>query len=147
MTINAKMIKPKSLNKWRLAPYCLLLMFSTFAFEGFSFGQQDPAVERVLPVKRPVPTYPKYAAKNRVEGAVLVSYSIEKDGGVSDIEVEKSDQDELFDAVAKLAVQKWVFMKPTKKMRNNFVSFEFVLSNNPKVTKFANVEIIKIKAE
>jgi len=101
--------------------------------------------EEVSVIKRAMPNYPKYAVKNGLEGAVLVSFSIEKDGNVSDIQVEASDKDGLFDASAILAVQRWVFTKPSKKIRNNYVALEFALTDNPDTTFFSNVEIIQIK--
>lgn len=64
---------------------------------------------------------------------------------MSDIQVEASDKDGLFDASAILAVQRWVFTKPSKKIRNNYVSLEFALTDNPDTTFFSNVEIIQIK--
>jgi len=96
-------------------------------------------------IKRAMPNYPKYAVKNGLEGTVLISFSIEKDGNVSDIQVEASDKDGLFDASAVLAVQRWVFTKPSKKVRNNYVALEFALSDNPDTTFFSNVEIIQIR--
>jgi protein TonB len=98
-------------------------------------------------IKRALPIYPKYAIKNSIEGAVLVNYSIEADGNVSDIEVVASDLDGLFDATAILGVQKWAYTKPNHKLRNNYVAIEFVLSDKPKLSKFSNVEIIQVKGQ
>lgn len=102
----------------------------------------DP--NEVSVVKRALPNYPQYAVKNKLEGAVLLSFSIEKDGNVSDIQVEGSDLDGLFDASAILGVQRWVYTKPAKKLRNNYVAIEFVLSDKPSVRAYANVERIRI---
>lgn len=98
-------------------------------------------------IKRALPIYPKYAIKNSIEGAVLINFSIEADGNVSDIEVVASDLDGLFDATAILGVQKWAYTKPNHKLRNNYVAIEFVLSDKPKLSKFSNVEIIQVKGQ
>ena len=98
-------------------------------------------------IKRALPNYPKYAIKNSIEGAVLINFSIEADGNVSDIEVVASDLDGLFDATAILGVQKWAYSKPKHKLRNNYVAIEFVLSDKPKLSKFSNVEIIQVKGK
>ncbi|MGB0834398.1 MAG: energy transducer TonB [Psychrobium sp.] len=102
----------------------------------------DP--NEVSVVKRASPIYPLYAVKNKLEGAVLLSFSIEKDGNVSDIQVEGSDLDGIFDASAILGVQRWVYTKPVKKLRNNYVAIEFVLTDKSAVTAYANVERIRI---
>jgi protein TonB len=98
-------------------------------------------------IKRALPKYPKYAVKNGIEGAVLVNFSIESDGNVSDIEVVASDHDGLFDATAILGVQKWLYTKPHHKIRNNYVAIEFALTDAPKATQFSNVEKIQVRAD
>lgn len=98
-------------------------------------------------IKRALPKYPKYAVKNGIEGAVLINFSIEGDGNVSDIEVVASDQDGLFDATAILGVQKWVYTKPNHKIRNNYVAIEFALTDSPKASQFSNVEKIQVREE
>ena len=98
-------------------------------------------------IKRALPKYPKYAVKNGIEGAVLINFSIESDGNVSDIEVVASDHDGLFDATAILGVQKWLYTKPHHKIRNNYVAIEFALTDAPKATQFSNVEKIQVRAD
>lgn len=98
-------------------------------------------------IKRALPKYPKYAVKNGIEGSVLVNFSIESDGNVSDIEVVASDHDGLFDATTILGVQKWLYTKPAHKIRNNYVAIEFALTDNPKTSQFSNVEIIQVRAD
>lgn len=100
---------------------------------------------KVSVIKRALPIYPKYAIKNGIEGAVLINFSIEADGNVSDIEVVAADHEGLFDATAILGLQKWAYTKPSHKLRNNYVAIEFVLTDNPKLSKFSNVEIIQVK--
>jgi len=123
----------------------VLLFLGASHFHTAAAPAPTEEANEVSVIKRAMPNYPKYAVKNGLEGAVLVSFSIEKDGNVSDIQVEASDKDGLFDASAILAVQRWVFTKPSKKIRNNYVSLEFALTDNPDTTFFSNVEIIQIK--
>ncbi|WP_338294608.1 energy transducer TonB [Planctobacterium marinum] len=103
------------------------------------------ATVETSPIKRPAPKYPDYALKHKLEGAVLVNFSIEQDGGVSDIKVMAADQDGLFDASTILAVQSWVYHKPPHKIRNNYAAIEYVLSDTPNVSQFSNVERIQIR--
>lgn len=110
-------------------------------------GVAASATVETSPIKRPAPKYPEYALKHQLEGAVLVNFSIEQDGGVSDIEVMAADQDGLFDATTILAIQKWVYNKPAHKIRNNYIAIEYVLSDNSNVSQFSNVEKIQIRGK
>lgn len=120
-----------------------LLCLSFVAVESMAstFSESNVTV-----IKRALTVYPQYAVKNGIEGAVLLSYSIEKDGNVSDIKVEASDQLGLFDASAILALQRWGYTQPAKKRNNNYVAIEFALTKYPKVSSFSHVEIIRVKA-
>lgn len=125
----------------------ILLLVGTSSFHIVSASTLGETEEEVSVIKRAMPIYPNYAVKNGIEGSVLVSFSIEKDGNVSDIQVEASDKDGLFDASVILAVQRWVFTKPAKKVRNNYVALEFALTDEPDTTFFSNVEIIQIQGK
>ena len=132
--------------KYALNIRCSLLLVNfLFGTVLFSAPIHSHAEEQVSVIKRAAPVYPKYAVKRNIEGAVLVNFSIEKDGGVSDIEVVESDQDGLFDASAILGVQKWLYTKSSQKIRNNYVAIEFVQTDKPSISKFSNVEIIQIR--
>lgn len=126
----------------RIVPVVIMLMLSTISFN--TIGAE---VTEVSVVKRALPVYPKYAVKNDLEGSVLVNFSIEKDGNVSDIQVVESDLNGLFDATTILGLQKWVFTKSAQKHRNQYVAIEFALSEKPAATQYANVEKIQVKAE
>jgi len=114
-----------------------LLIIMTFQVQAYN----DKVIS---PVKRALPKYPAYAIKNGIEGTVLLNFSIEQDGNLSDIEVVASDMDGLFDAAAILGLQKWLYQKPSHKVRNNYVAIEFALSKQPKTSQFSNVEKIQI---
>ena len=125
-----------------------IALFSCLA-TGQTVAAQQQMASQIEPsiIKRPTPVYPQYAVKHQVEGAVLVNFSIDQTGNTSDIAVVASEQDGIFDATAILAVQKWSYTKPTQKVRNNYVSFEFVLSDQSKVRRFRNVEIVRVKGK
>lgn len=133
-------------NFCRIMTLAMLLVFSSIALQATNVQARADS-PMVSPIKRAVPIYPKYAVKNSIEGAVLLNFSIDTDGNLSDIQVIESDRDGLFDATAILGLQKWVFTKPSKKIRNNYIAIEFVLTDEPSVTKYANVEIIQVKGE
>jgi len=95
-------------------PVSALLVLGTSSFNCVNASTAVENEGEVSVIKRALPVYPKYAVKNGIEGTVLVSFSIKKDGNASDIRVEASDQYELFDATAILAFQRWVHTKPSK---------------------------------
>lgn len=132
---------------WRIVPTAMLLVLSLIAFQSSGANSNEAKNIEVSVIKRALPIYPKYAVKKGVEGAVLINFSIDTDGNASDIQVVASDQDGLFDASAILGVQMWLYTKPAKKIRNNFVSFEFGLTDKPDVRHFSNVEIIQVRGE
>ena len=134
-------------STWHLVPAGVVLILSSLAFQSHAGNQAEAAATEVSVIKRALPIYPKYAIKNKIEGAVLVNFSIEKDGNASDIEVVASDHDGLFDASAILGVQKWVYTKSAGKTRNNYVAIEFTLTGKPAATSFSNVEIIQVRGE
>ncbi len=140
-------IRNEYTNILRLVSVAMLLIFSSTAFQTVADDGGDSADIKVTPIKRATPIYPKFAVNKGIEGTVLIIYSIEKDGNVSDIEVVASDQDGLFDASAILGVQKWVYTKPAKKLRNKYVAIEFALTDEPDTSKFANVEKIQIRGK
>ncbi|WP_018984902.1 energy transducer TonB [Salinimonas chungwhensis] len=125
--------------------FTVLLVLGISPFHGVNASTPAENEAEVSVIKRAMPVYPKYAVKNGIEGTVLLSFSIEKDGNVSDIKVEASDKDGLFDGNAILAVQRWVYTKPVKKIRNNYIALEFALTDDPDTSFFSNVEIIQVE--
>ena len=126
---------------WPVIFTVTVLILSCVTFQSATAASNDT---NVSVIKRALPVYPKFAVNNKIEGTVLVSFSIEKDGNVSDIQVEASDHDGLFDASAILGIQRWVYTQPAKKIRNNYVAIEFVLTDKADVSYFSNVERIKV---
>jgi TonB family protein len=134
-------------STWRSMPAGILLILSLISAQSVGANPVPPDHVEVSVIKRASPIYPKYAVKNGIEGTVLLNFSIEKDGNVSDIQVVASDKDGLFDASAILGVQKWVYTKPSQKVRNNHVAIEFALTDKPATSQFTNVEIIQVRGE
>ncbi|KGJ95240.1 energy transducer TonB [Colwellia psychrerythraea] len=147
MKIRLKNLLNGCTSTWRFLPSAILLLCSSIAFQSIGANPLNTDHIEVSVIKRAVPNYPKYAVKNQIEGTVLLNFSIEKDGNVSDIQVTASDHDGLFDASAILGVQKWVYTKPAKKIRNNYVAIEFALTDEPSTSQFSNVEKIQVRGE
>jgi TonB family protein len=56
------------------------------------------------------PAYPERALLRGIEGSVRLSYSVDADGHVTDVRVEKSAMDNLLDSAAVAALRKWRFV-------------------------------------
>lgn len=67
------------------------------------------ATDRVVPIVRVNPVYPREAAKNRVEGFVTAEFTITENGSVADIVVLESQPAGVFDQAATDALAKWRF--------------------------------------
>lgn len=63
------------------------------------------------------PKYPVYAIRKSIEGRVLLSLDIDKQGLVSKVFIKRSSGHELLDSSAKSAALNWVF-KPMLEKRN-----------------------------
>lgn len=87
------------------------------------------------PIVRIEPRYPMSAARNGTEGYVLLSFSINKVGGVEDVVVIESEPGRVFDKEARRALRRWKY-KPkivngiAQKQINQIVQIDFSLEVN-----------------
>lgn len=61
------------------------------------------------PIVRTAPIYPIQAKMRRVEGMVVLEFVVDKEGRARDIEVSRSEPDDIFVDSAKKAVRNWRF--------------------------------------
>jgi protein TonB len=61
------------------------------------------------PIVRIEPKYPIQAARDGKEGYVILSFSINKIGGVEDVNVIEAKPKRVFDKEAKRALRKWKY--------------------------------------
>jgi protein TonB len=67
------------------------------------------------PVSKPAPSYPPVAARQGIEGTVLLDVLIDENGSVQDVKVLRGVKPDLgLDAAAASAVRKWKYTPPTK---------------------------------
>ncbi|MFC3094117.1 M56 family peptidase [Alteromonas sediminis] len=132
---------------WRLLPVAVALLGGSLAFQAVGENTTSAKADVVVsPVKRIPPVYPEYASSRGIEGTVVLSFSVEKDGSVSDIKVMESAHQGLFDAAAMLALQSWQYTKPVHKVENQSVAIEFVLGDTVSSNLPSEMEVIHIKA-
>lgn len=61
------------------------------------------------PIFRMDPKYPMKAAREGIEGYVVMSFTIDKLGGVTDVKVIEAQPKRIFDKAAKRALKKWKY--------------------------------------
>jgi len=133
---------------WRLLPVAMVLLGGALTFQ--AVGESVTAVNakaEAYPVMRVPPVYPGDAAKNGIQGTVVLAFSIEKSGSVSDVKVLESDHGGIFDQAAIQALQQWKYSKPGVKMENQSVAIEFVLESKVTSKQAEDREVIHVKAD
>ncbi len=79
------------------------LAISAPTFGDFGVNQQ------AMPINRVEPRYPLNAQKRRIEGFVSLSFTIDKTGRPTDIEVVDADPKQVFDREAIRALRQWKY--------------------------------------
>lgn len=129
--------KQKSVSVWRSLTCGIALVISLFVFNSATVlaGNQN---KEVAPVMRVEPVYPPNAAKEGVEGAVLLSFDIETDGSVSNVKVVEAKPKGIFNRSAKIALRQWVYQQPSVKMSNVLVQLDYLLSEESQTVALFN---------
>ncbi|CAM3061051.1 energy transducer TonB [Vibrio rarus] len=70
-----------------------------------SIGQNQQA----MPLSRVEPRYPARALSRKIEGFVVMSFTINPNGRPTDIQIEQSQPKRIFDREAKRALQRWKY--------------------------------------
>lgn len=73
-----------------------------------------PALTAAVLVKSVNPRYPTQAQRSRVEGYVVVSFTVEPDGSTSNIRVTDAQPRHVFERAATDAVERWQFTPATR---------------------------------
>ena len=88
-------------------------------------GDEERNIER-LAVKRVQPPYPPMAQKYKIEGAVTVQVTVEKDGRVSKAEFVRGHN--IFRSVSLDAAKRWEFKRPDSDNLQGTIHFIFKLN-------------------
>ncbi|PWI34358.1 energy transducer TonB [Vibrio albus] len=95
-----------------------------FAVEGLAVSAPDAPAEvnpmaeqvtdigqnqQVMPLHRMEPRYPRRALSRKIEGYVVLSFSIDKTGVPTDIEIVESEPRRIFDREARRALKRWKY--------------------------------------
>lgn len=91
--------------------------------------------EQPAPIKTASPAYPKTALRDSLEGSVFLRVTINEQGEVAKVEIEKGTRDDL-NAAAVEAMKQWKFKPPTRKgtpvQASVVVPFRFKLTKEKK---------------
>ncbi|GAA4876516.1 TonB family protein [Ferrimonas pelagia] len=87
-----------------------------------------------MPIVRIEPRYPQEAARRRVEGYVVMSFTIDEVGGVTDIKVIEAEPRRMFDREAINALSRWKYRPKTDdgrpmRQEGQQVRLDFELTN------------------
>lgn len=111
-----------------------------------SAGQKVHANKKVAlqPVVRIEPKYPIEAAKQGVEGSVVLKYNVDKSGKVADVIVLKSVPEKVFDKSAKIALRQWKYDSGGVFHKDLLVQLDFVMSEDSVLPSRDLLEKIKV---
>jgi len=68
----------------------------------------------LTPIQRIPPSYPRWAARQRLEGWVKVAFTVNPQGEVTDAKVIEAEPSGVFDRAALRAIRRWRFRPPTQ---------------------------------
>jgi TonB family protein len=106
-------------------------------------AKQSEASHNVFPTMRIEPTYPVQAAKEGVEGAVLLKFDINAQGNTENIQVISSSPESTFDNAAITALEKWQYESKNQMLNKGFVvQLDFLMNESSKPIHL--VERIKV---
>jgi periplasmic protein TonB len=77
--------------------------------------------------KRVAPVYPRGAERRKIEGHVVVTYSVDTEGKVSNVAVAEAVPEGVFDDAALKAVSKWKYEPPTSAVSGARAKISFKL--------------------
>ncbi|MEW6992124.1 TonB family protein [Colwelliaceae bacterium 6441] len=98
----------------------------------------------VKPIIRVQPKYPLKAAKEKIEGAVVLKFDINTEGNVKNVEVMKGVPAYVFDRVAVAALKKWKYDAKGQAHKNQLVQLDFRMDENSSFKDVNLIEKIKV---
>jgi TonB family protein len=96
--------------------------------DGVSKTSTKKVVNGLSPIMRIEPKYPVAAAKAGTEGSVVLQFTVETDGSVSDVNVVKAVPENTFDKVAVTALKQWRYATTDVVHKDLLVQLDFVMS-------------------
>lgn len=128
-------VKGKIFNTTKLS---LVALISTTLLVGVSYAgnhlKQTSEIEQaqvnVHPVYRIEPKYPIQAAKEGIEGSVVLKFDIKGDGNVTNVEVVNGKPAYVFDKTALTALKQWRYQATGKETKNLLVQLDYLMDES-----------------
>ncbi len=98
------------MNMIKKMALCAGLVFATSSMIAVPTAMAADA--KLVAKKRVAPVYPRGAERRKIEGHVVVTYSVGVDGKVSNVAVAEAMPEGVFDDAAMKAVSKWKYEPP-----------------------------------
>jgi TonB family protein len=91
--------------------------FWQLAYEGTEFASAMDVDYSPVPRERMAPTYPRHAARNRIEGRVELDLQLDEQGNVVSARVRKAEPKGVFERVTLDTVRQWKFRPAMRKCK------------------------------
>ena len=96
--------------------------------DGVSKTSTKKVVNHLAPIIRIEPKYPVAAAKAGTEGSVVLQFTVETDGAVTDVNVVKAVPENTFNKVAVTALKQWRYNATGEIHKDLLVQLDFAMS-------------------
>ena len=136
-----RLILLKNTFKQRNALAYGLIIFSLALTASVKAIQTDTGASDARPIVRVEPIYPNDAAKQNIQGEVILSFYVTANGATKDIKVVSSTPAKVFDQAAIDALSKWRY-HPRAQGSQHQVALEFKLA--PSAVKPRDIETIEV---
>jgi len=109
-------------------------------------------ISSAMPVVRIEPKYPIEAAQNKIEGSVILSFDVDRNGATDNIKIVESNPPQTFDKVSITALNKWKY-KPriqggqAQRQSGLTVQLDYRLGNLDEEQSPTNSSIEKVKVQ
>jgi len=131
-------LQPSSLIKKMVMLLFSSFIITTYSWAGHSVESEESAkasqekVKAIQPqaVMRIAPKYPLQAAKQRIEGSVLLKYDITPAGQVINVSVIKATPEQIFNNSASTALSQWEYASSSNGFTNNIVQLDFAMDED-----------------
>ncbi|PAJ72639.1 hypothetical protein CJF42_20040 [Pseudoalteromonas sp. NBT06-2] len=115
------------------------IALTTSLLTGVAVAHQDEShgfkQEKVSPIMRIEPKYPKHAIEEETEGAVVLVYDITPAGLVENVSVVTSQPKGIFDRQAKIALRQWQYDKTEHGAERLLVQLDFAMSKDSEIAQ------------
>ncbi len=130
MTAKSSFFDTTKLSLVALASISLLASVSYAGNHKEQTSKIEQAHIDVYPIHRVEPKYPIKAAREKIEGSVVLKFDIKRDGNVTNVEVVNGKPAYVFDKTAITALNQWRYKATGKTIKNQLVQLDYVMDDS-----------------